>query len=299
MNTCNGIVREGWRRCSAQGHHDDNGLLFCGRHIAGERNAGARRDLCCPAITTAGTRCNRGLLVGEERCHRHRADVLVMPAPRAAVVVPVPRAVGAVRVGPVPVRGNTRLAAIAQDTQNVHTREVNQQMNTGLEMLTSFPVPPAQKTMSEIVSEMMKRLSINNLDSMLDMFKDMNRWYKTTTCRSPNDNLYKRVLDGLWAKMQSVENVEVYKSLLYRLFQEAWESVGMCCDGHLSRLCNVMVGFDDSFLPPVSLGELLQNAMSAIANKDIETADKINEAMRVFDELAVPVAQRSAWLEAF
>ena len=73
----------------------------------------------------------------------------------------------------------------------------------------------------------------------------------------------------------------------------------MCCDGHMSRLCNILVGFDDAFKPPVSTREVLQNRMSAIAALELETEEKIKQATDVLNELKIPEDQRGAWLEAF
>jgi hypothetical protein len=73
----------------------------------------------------------------------------------------------------------------------------------------------------------------------------------------------------------------------------------MCCDGHISRICNVLVGFDEAFQPPVSTGEVLQNRMSAIAALEIADEEKVRRATNVLNELKIPDDQRSAWLEAF
>jgi hypothetical protein len=73
----------------------------------------------------------------------------------------------------------------------------------------------------------------------------------------------------------------------------------MCCEGHISRLCNVLVGFDDAFQPPVSFGELLQSKMSAIAGLDVTEEEKRRQATAFFDEHGTPAEERVAWLEAF
>jgi hypothetical protein len=72
----------------------------------------------------------------------------------------------------------------------------------------------------------------------------------------------------------------------------------MCCDGHLSRLINVLVGFDDAFAPPVSQGELVQNRIAAIAAlADVSPDERVRQANAFFDEIAYPVPDRAAWLE--
>jgi hypothetical protein len=73
----------------------------------------------------------------------------------------------------------------------------------------------------------------------------------------------------------------------------------MCCDGHLSRLCNVLVGFIEDIKTEVPVGELLQQKMSAIAAMDADTDRKRREALTVFEELRIPLAERDAWIEAF
>jgi hypothetical protein len=73
----------------------------------------------------------------------------------------------------------------------------------------------------------------------------------------------------------------------------------MCCEGHISRLCNVLVGFDEAFQPPVPFGEILQNKMAAIAGLDIPEEEKRKQANAFFDEHRVAQEERSAWLDAF
>jgi hypothetical protein len=70
----------------------------------------------------------------------------------------------------------------------------------------------------------------------------------------------------------------------------------MCCEGHLSRLVNVMAGFDDAFKPPVSLGEALQSKMAAIAASG--AADAVEQAKAYMAELGLTAAEQAPWLEA-
>lgn len=276
-----------------------HGVAFCGTHCNQEFNAGPRIAGHCPAIKQNKRRCMVETEHASGRCAHHRerdrfavrnvpplllVHPLNLPAPPVVVAAPLP----------------TRLRLIAQDTQNVHTREVNKQMNDGLAKLTQLHIHPSQNTMPEITAAYMTKLRIMNYDLMLDLMRDMNKWYTTETCVNPRDKLYKRALDGLWSKIRPGGGSEsMATELVCRLYQETWEARGLCCDGHLSRLCNVMVGFDDAFLPPVPVGEILQNKMSAISSKEIELAEKIKQANLVFEELAIPIVERSAWLEAF
>jgi hypothetical protein len=134
------------------------------------------------------------------------------------------------------------------------------------------------------------------------VWHDVVHWWNTVRCRvaahAPPDELYRRILRGLVAHIDRVEPAETRLELYRRLFQEAEESVGMCCEGHLSRLINVLVGFDDAFAPPVSQGELIQNRIAAIAaHDDASVEERIRLANAFFDEIAYPAAERAAWLD--
>ena len=115
--------------------------------------------------------------------------------------------------------------------------------------------------------------------------------------RVPGDRLYGRLLEGLWALIDSQPR-EVKSELITRLWEEMSESVGLCTEGHISRLVNVMVGFDDNFKPPVSLGEVLQTKIAAIAAMTIPTSGKLSQARAFMTDLGLPASEQAPWLEA-
>ena len=181
------------------------------------------------------------------------------------------------------------LHKLVLDSQNVHTTVVANQTTEALNKLLDVEVSPEQDTLREIAHawqgypEKQRKL----------VLRDIRRWYDTAMCREENDALYRRVLDGLWARIKDNEE------LINRLWEEAVDSKGMCCEGHLSRLSNVLVGFDDEFQPQISKGELLQQKIAAIANQDTDVLDKVEQAWSVFEELEIPMHERDAWIEAF
>jgi hypothetical protein len=128
---------------------------------------------------------------------------------------------------------------------------------------------------------------------------DVNRWFNTKDCRGVNDNLYRKLLRGLVAMISSESDDERKTELYRRLWEECLEATGMCCEGHISRLCNVLVGFDEAFQPPVPFGEILQSKMAAIAGLDVSEEEKRRQATAFFDEYATPAEERAAWLDAF
>ena len=186
------------------------------------------------------------------------------------------------------------LAGIAGDRQNIHTAVISTQTNQGLKVLFEQVVPPDQATLFEIVTAW-RELKVAEVPEIQSVLQDMAEWYTRSMCRAEGDFLYMRVLDHLWSLiLHSEENTELVK----RLYQECFEAQGMCCDGHINRLVNVMVGFHDAFNPPLSPKEILQNKMSAIAMRDGSLDDKIKEAMEVFEEVKLPEEERQVWLDS-
>ena len=186
------------------------------------------------------------------------------------------------------------LAGIAGDRQNIHTAVISTQTNQGLKVLFEQVVPPDQATLFEIVTAW-RELKVAEIKEIQSVLQDMAEWYTRSMCRAEGDFLYMRVLDHLWSLiLHSEENTELVK----RLYQECFEAKGMCCDGHINRLVNVMVGFHDAFNPPLSPKEILQNKMSAIAMRDGSLDDKIKEAMEVFEEVKLPEEERQVWLDS-
>jgi hypothetical protein len=60
-----------------------------------------------------------------------------------------------------------------------------------------------------------------------------------------------------------------------------------------------MIGFHDAFVPPVPVGEILQQKMAAISEMDIEYSRQIEMAEQVLEELKIPQEEHKNWLAAF
>jgi hypothetical protein len=159
-------------------------------------------------------------------------------------------------------------------------------------ILAETPSAVGQKTLAEL------KLAWSDYPSTLrsSVLKDVTRWYKTDSCRTEGDALYRRMLDGLWARIKLAPHKE---DLIQRLWEEALESRTTCCEGHISRLCNVLVGYDATFTSPISPGELLQQRIAAIAGEDISLPLKVIKAWETMEELQIPREQRMEWIEAF
>lgn len=192
------------------------------------------------------------------------------------------------------------LAALARDNQNVHTRVVTEQTNKATEKLLAVKVPETQQTEKTLALVWIGGVGGKiSYGQFLRVATDVNKWFNTKDCRIDNDNLYRKLLRGLVALIGSEKDEERRSEMHRRCWEECNEAVGMCCEGHISRLCNVLVGFDDDFQPPVPFGEILQSKMAAISAMDLSDEEKRKLANAFFDEHKTPVEERTAWLDAF
>lgn len=188
------------------------------------------------------------------------------------------------------------LDRLARDSQNVHTAEVVRQTREGEERLLSMPTN-GKDSRIQIVHAFSARFK-GDFDHFTSIIADISLWYNRSEVRVRGDKLYARLLDGLWTLIQQ-QSKDIRTELVTRLWQEVSESHGMCAEGHISRLMNVMVGFDDNFKPPVTQGQLLQDRLAAISLADYSLEKKLKEAEAVLEELHVPHAERAVWLDAF
>ncbi len=189
-------------------------------------------------------------------------------------------------------KATTDLQRLALDNQNVHTKEVNQLTSDSTKFLLETPVPADQETVAELETAWADKNSAHRKK----VLRDVKEWYEMKSCVKQSDWLYKRMLDGLWVRVKTHKE---QKELTQRLWEEAFESVSKCCQGHLSRLANVLVGFIEEVKAEVPMGEILQQKIALIAAKDIGVEFKVCEAWDVFEELKVPMEERDAWIEAF
>jgi uncharacterized pyridoxamine 5'-phosphate oxidase family protein len=188
------------------------------------------------------------------------------------------------------------LGRMAHDSQNVHTTAVTNQTNANMEILLAITgVPETQTTLYEIKQAWDKIYVTAKVDNRI--YEDMKRWWNVACCSKPNDYLYRRLLRRLWFKIKTTENEDLRTELTKRLQQECAESYGLCCAGHINRLCNVPVGFDERFVQAQSKQEILQNRFAQIAQIE-DDVEKYIQATQVITELGLTHDEAAPWLDA-
>lgn len=188
------------------------------------------------------------------------------------------------------------LGAMAEHGQSVHMKEIETTTKTGIALLQEMNIPQGQKTLREI--EEAFRLSVDDKEAVSKVIADMTTWGAKKTVMDTKKNIYRPTLRGLWAKIKTYDDY-TKAELIQRLYEEASESLEMCADGHVARLVNVLVGFDDNFKLQISPMEYFQENIAKISENTTAPLDfKIEQAKRLMDDIRMPEDQRGAWLDA-
>jgi hypothetical protein len=194
------------------------------------------------------------------------------------------------------------LAAFVADPQNVHTGVVSNQTHEGMKKLLAQPLHSRQSEVTrnfvEVLLARMVELKRCHVRDVTRITADFEHWYTTETCRTMHDMLYRRVFDGLAQTIHKVEDKATRRELYIRLFEEMRDSLGMCCDGHITRLINVMAGFDEAFAPEKSQAEKLQDLFAGLAAKECGLLEKVAEGLRGLRKLKVPEDEWEPWIDA-
>jgi hypothetical protein len=194
------------------------------------------------------------------------------------------------------------LAAFAADGQNVHTGVVSNQTHEGVKKLLALPVPSGQSEVTRtFVQRLLKVFADAKRISQRDAERvvlDFEHWYAQRTCRAVDDWMYKRIMDGVVNLISSKSDKELRHELYKRTFEEMRDSVGMCCDGHITRLINVFAGFDDAFAPEKSVAEKVQELFAALSAKECGLLEKVAEGVQGLRKLKVPEDEWEPWIDA-
>ena len=184
------------------------------------------------------------------------------------------------------------LANFANDRQNVHTTTaVRQTMNTIKEIL-KIEVPEeyrwnmrtVSKTMSEIISEC-------NL-SPASAWQMVAKYCSDETIYDLVPGVYGKVLDSVWQYIKTSPDKEDLKRILT---SEMKDNIGMCAQGNLSRLTNILAGYLECVVAGESMVEQLGRVLPALMNiEDIPM--RLNAAANLFKNIGLPQDQWEPWV---
>jgi hypothetical protein len=185
------------------------------------------------------------------------------------------------------------LAEFVRDGQNVHTIRTVNATKEMVAIILTVPVPTeykwngqeCSKTPGEII--MMCRLSLKAAWQMTAKYCQDESIYEL------GRGIYGKVLDGVWQYILSSPD----KADLCRcLKQEMEDNIGMCAQGNLSRLCNILAGYMEGIGSQESVADILGRLMPKLMEiEDVST--RLRESFRILKENNVPISQWKSWVD--
>ena len=183
------------------------------------------------------------------------------------------------------------LAALANDRQNVHTATVVAKVKETVDKILRIPVPPEYqtetlKTPGEIILEC--KLTKESAWQMMAKYCADENIYEMGV------GIYGRVLNAVWQYIKASSDADDLKKILA---SEMRDNIGMCAQGNLSRLCNILSGYLDGINTDIkSRNEIIGERLAPLI--DIENVDeRIAAARGILVELNVFAEERDIWLQ--
>jgi hypothetical protein len=235
----------------------------------------------CVALTNRLIRCTRNAIEGHERCRQHQTIVDRNPG--------VPAMEELIRQNQPEFRGG-HLADFARDKQNVHKKKTVDMVKKTVKLLLSMEHCdyPSKTIFTELITAC--PLTIRAIVEFTKRY-----WDERETIYDMGPGIYFKITNALWHYTLHSPHK---KDICSIIATEIDDSVGMCAQGALSRLCNVLSGYLEGVSITRSTSEELGDAFSKLASNDtLNLYSKLNKAREVLIEHDVQRDQWDDWLD--
>jgi hypothetical protein len=190
-------------------------------------------------------------------------------------------------------RNDNELQRMAQDNQNVHTTIVVNQTKELVERLLKIPVPEEYRWNMNICSKTPGDIINHCKLTPKATWQMSSKYCQNEEIYGLGSGIYGKVLDAVW---QYTLNSPNKNDICVALKQEMEDNIGMCAQGNLSRLCNILAGHMEGIIAqesPVSIiGRKLPKLMEI---EDID--ERIKQAYSPLIESGMPEADWDTWLK--
>jgi hypothetical protein len=105
--------------------------------------------------------------------------------------------------------------------------------------------------------------------------------------------IFGKVMDGVWQFISKSPDKQDLKKILA---SELRDNIGMCAQGNLSRICNVLQGYLEGIGQKESVSDILGREFPKLMEIESEI-DRLNKGKLILFNNNVPEDQWEAWLE--
>jgi hypothetical protein len=186
------------------------------------------------------------------------------------------------------------LAAFAGDPQNVHTVSAVEQTKKIVQLVLQIPVPEEYRWHAVNASKTPFEIGLECGISQKAAWQMMSQYAQAISIYDIEPGIYGKVLDCVWQYTKSSPDKE---DLCKIIRQELQDNIGMCAQGNLSRLCNILAGYLDGVAPPESIADKLGRLLPPLADID-DPYDRFIRAVAILKENNVARNEWGSWLDA-
>jgi len=196
-------------------------------------------------------------------------------------------------IAPVPAPAHAAggdLANLAADRQNVHTAVVVQKVKETVQKVLQVPVPPEYQTETlKTPGEIILECGLSRQAA----WQMMSKYCADDDIYDLGYGIYGRVLNSVWQYIKASPDAADLKKILA---SEMRDNIGMCAQGNLSRLCNILSGYMEGLDMDVkSKNEILGERFAPLMDID-DATERQDAAIVILLELKVPLEEWDTWL---
>lgn len=185
------------------------------------------------------------------------------------------------------------LAIFAADNQNVHTTQTVNFTKQIVQRLLKISVPNEYKWNLNECSKTPGDIIMSCKLSLKAAWQMTAKYCQDETIYDLEKGIYGKVLDSVWQYiLSSPDKVDLCRCLK----QEMEDNIGMCAQGNLSRLCNILSGYMEGIGAQESPAEILGRKLPLLMEVEDETT-RLRMAFELFVELSIPADQWLSWAE--
>jgi len=185
------------------------------------------------------------------------------------------------------------LGNFARDNQNVHTTVAVKQTKDMVERILKISVPAEYKwnmrTCSKTPGEIIMECSLTPRGA----WQMSAKYCQDEDVYEMGKGIYGKTLDGVW---QFILNSPDKKDLCRILRQEMEDNIGMCAQGNLTRLCNILAGYMEGIGVQESPAEILGRKLPMLVGIEDQNL-RLAEAYKILVETGTPEEQWMSWVE--
>jgi hypothetical protein len=185
------------------------------------------------------------------------------------------------------------LARIANDNQNVHTQLVVEQTKKNVQEILKIPVPFDYRWQRNTLSMTYKTIILFCRLSPKSTWQFSSMYCSDATIYDLEPGIFGKVVDGVWQFISKSPDKQDLKKILT---SELRDNIGMCAQGNLSRMCNVLQGYLEGIEQKESTNVILGREFPKLMEIEREP-DRLREGERILRENAVPEGEWETWLE--